>query len=578
MINETSPNVWRLTAIGELLGDQPWSSQAPSPRKPSAGTRTSTIIAVDFPVERSGAEAAVPGPREEAGTTGPRAETPAPVKADATLTKLQATRDALTNKVRTPAEERKLNTLNQQIAKREAALEKARAPEPLQDQALAEDRRGGVKQPFQGPPKVGREPDFLDYKFNDGTSVYRDVFREAGYNPDTATSLPIEKQVQILSRHMEKKFGFSSVEVVGARGEARQPGRQKTSRDAMLDMTRATHDLMAVLGLPPEAASDHGNLRLVIEPTGKANYYGAYEHSGVIHVMGGANSFGHEWIHAIDHLLAERFTNNPRDMNKLLTQYGRDSGLDVTDNVQAAMAKLINTMFYEDAALAARHLALTVDAAKTDKAGNPTKKALAAQDQLELLEAGGSKLRIHASDFPRKPRPQTGRRLLPQRLRDAGAGGRSLYVRQGAGQRGRPARLRDAGRSLQQYGRPPAADGLPESRTSAPRSSRRSTICSKRCKPRASSIRRQAAGDGLELQHLRPALLVDHRARGSQRRDDRAARARQSRDQLLQQFHRAPARRTASSPTPTGRRRCRDNAGPTGPRISAGRRSTPTAR
>jgi len=347
-------------------------------------------------------QAVVPGPREEAGTTGPRAETPAPVKADPTLTKLQATRDALTNKVRTPAEERKLNTINQQIARREAALEKARAPEPLADQALAEDRRGGVKQPFSGPPKVGREPDFLDYKFNDGTSVFRDVFREAGYNPDTATSLPIEKQVQILSRHMEKKFGFSSVEVVGARGEAPSRVDQKTSRDAMLDMTRATHDAMAVLGLPPEAASLNGALRLVIEPTGKANYYGAYEHSGVIHVMGGANSFGHEWTHAIDHLLAERFTGNPRDMNKLLTQYGRDSGLDVTDNVQAAMAKLINTMFYEDAALAARHLSLTVDAHKVDRAGNPTKKALAAQDQLDLLEAGGSKLRIHASDFRRE--------------------------------------------------------------------------------------------------------------------------------------------------------------------------------
>ena len=340
-----------------------------------------------------------PGPREEAGTTGPRAETPAPVKADATLTKLQATRDALTNKVRTPAEERKLNTINQQIARREATLKKARAAEPLADQALAEDRRGGVKQPFSGPPKVGREPDFLDYKFNDGTSVYRSVLAEAGHNPDTATSLPIEKQVPILTSHMEKKFGFKSVTVIGPRGEAPSRVDLKIARDAMLDMTRATHDLMAVLGLPAEAASDHGNLRLVIDPTGKPGYFGSYVSDGTIHVVAGANSFGHEWMHAIDHLLAERFTNNPRNMNRLLTQYGRDSGLDVTDNVQAAMAKLINTMFYQDAALAARHLALSVDAAKVDKAGNPTKKALAAQDQLEKLEAGGSKLRIHASDF-----------------------------------------------------------------------------------------------------------------------------------------------------------------------------------
>jgi hypothetical protein len=302
--------------------------------------------------------------------------------ADPTLEKLQATRDALTSKTRTPAEERKLDAVNQQITQREAFL----------------DRRGGVKQPFSGPPKVGREPDFLDYKFNNGTSVFRSVFAEAGHNPDTATSLPIEKQIPILTSHMEKKFGFSSVEVVGARGEPASRVDQKIQRDAMLDMTRAMHDLMASLGLPLEAASNHGTLRLVLAPA-EPGAYGAYVSDGTINVKGGANSFGHEWIHAIDHILAERFTGNPRDMNKLLTQYGRDSGLDVTDNVQAAMAKLINTMFYEDAALAARHLALSVDAAKVDKAGNPTKKALAAQDQLERLEAGGSRLRIHSSEF-----------------------------------------------------------------------------------------------------------------------------------------------------------------------------------
>jgi hypothetical protein len=358
-------------------------------------------------------QAVVPGPLEDLGTTGPRETlsetgpelsterppTPTP-PADPTLTKLQATRDALTNKVRTPDEDRRLGRINQQIAKREAALEREAArTRTVEDQV--EDRRGGRKQPFTGPPQVGRARDLLDYKFNDGTSVFRSVFEEAGHDPDLAVNFPVKRQVEILTQHMQTKFGFTGVEVAVPRhGTGRVEQHQAVQ--AMLDMTRAMQDGMASLGLPHEAASFNGRLRLVLEPESKPGPFGTYVSNGTITIRGGANSYGHEWTHGLDHMLAERFTGNPAQMNNLLSRYARHSGLDTSDSVQGAFAKLINTMFYEDVALATRRLALETQAAKVDRQGNPTKGALAAQDQLVLLEGAGSKLRIQSSEFRRE--------------------------------------------------------------------------------------------------------------------------------------------------------------------------------
>ena len=199
---------------------------------------------------------------------------------------------------------------------------------------------------------------------------------------------------------MQRKFGFASVEVVGARGRDATPVDQKIARDAMLDMTRAMVDGMAALNLPHAAASLHGRLKLVIEPEGSRPYHGAYVPAeGEIRITGAANSFGHEWTHAIDHDLAKRWANDP-SFNKLLTQIARGGQLDPkADPVSAAFAKVINTMFYDDAALAARRMNLELDAAKTDKAGNPTVGATEAQRQLDLLDRAGSQLRIQPSRF-----------------------------------------------------------------------------------------------------------------------------------------------------------------------------------
>ena len=322
------------------------------------------------------------------------------------LDKLIATRDKLNSKARTPAEQRKFQAVERQIAALEQQIAKTEgtppaAPRTTEDVAGASDvsARGGRKVPFQGPEPVGRPRNLLDFKFNDGTSVFRSVFEEAGHDPNLAQSYPIDRQVRILAQHQKDLFGFREVRVPGRGG--REPTRVELHQaaEAILDTTRAYKDGMAAVGLPYEAASNHGKLALEYVPKGSTNWFGQYVFDGTIKIQSGANAYGHEWTHAIDHMLAERFTNNPAHMNNLLSQYARGSGLNTVDNVQAAFAKLINTLFYQDTALATRRLALEVDAAKVDKQGNPTKQALNAQEQLVKLEGAGSKLRIHSSEF-----------------------------------------------------------------------------------------------------------------------------------------------------------------------------------
>jgi hypothetical protein len=358
--------------------------------------------------ERAGPERAGPGTTEEAPAPGPT-EPPAPEKPATTgvpqLDRLLAERERLRAEAAMSQSPVRQRYLQRQMDKLRQQAEKLAASQgvenPLADTtagAGVEERRAGRKLPFSGPPEVGKPKDFLDYKFNDGTSVFRSVFDEAGIDHNRAVNMPIHEQVGILTRHMINKFGFQSVKVETSGGTGRVD--QKIARDAMLDATRAITDGMASLGLPHKAASLNGRLKLVYDPEGKVNYYGAYEPgSGTIRIMGGANSFGHEWTHAVDHLLSERLTGNPTQMNKLLSQYTRDGNLVVTDKVQAAFAKVINTLFYDQGALAAKRLMLEPLAAKTDRNGKPTASALEAQRQLAKLEAGGSQLHIAMSEF-----------------------------------------------------------------------------------------------------------------------------------------------------------------------------------
>ena len=315
--------------------------------------------------------------------------------------------------------------------------------------------------------------------------MWDSVFAQAGHDPRRATSMPIAKQVKILTDHMVNTFGFRDVQVVGARkGSEATPVDHKIARDAMLDSTRAIQDLMASLGQPYEAASDFGRLNLVYDPEGSKNYYGMYSTKGEIRLTGGVNSFGHEWTHAVDHMLIDRLMG-AGNTHAFLSQYARGGKpLDTRDPVMGAFAKVLNTIFFDRGAEQARRMDLQMQAAKTDRLGNPTQGAKDAQAKLDQLEGGASQLRIKPTDYraaaartndpgyygnPPSCWPARTRAYLARKMKNMGADPRGAVMPDEA---------------YNQETNTPDGRAVPPARGRRPTCSRRWTNCTRRCATR----------------------------------------------------------------------------------------------
>jgi hypothetical protein len=164
--------------------------------------------------------------------------------------------------------------------------------------------------------------------------------------------------------------------------------------------------MIGTLNLPQTAGSLAGKVSIQLEPfrEGKG-YYGMYDlRTRTIHIVGQANSFGHEWIHALDHELTTQVLNNPQ-FQGLLSRYTRHNVVPPTAGLPAAYAHLINTLFFDEGKLAAEKLDLQAKALEVNAQGNPTARARAAQDELDKIAAGAGKVSLATeSDYHRMAR------------------------------------------------------------------------------------------------------------------------------------------------------------------------------
>lgn len=236
-------------------------------------------------------------------------------------------------------------------------------------------------------PVGGLTPRTEAVSFTERESHYQAAFADAGVDPVLAGTLPTEQQNNILVRVLENKFGFK---INRATGQMKL--RAIDVRAQLLDAHRNIQFMLHALGLPLEAISLNGRLTLSLERF-VGRYLGSY--NGATHTIsmpGRSNSFAHEWGHALDHFLRDALT--PASQAYLLSQVTRSEGLDPHQSVQAAYINLVHALFFDEADLALRMLALEQTAQKTDKHGNPTKGALDAQRQLDELRSGATRLRI----------------------------------------------------------------------------------------------------------------------------------------------------------------------------------------
>lgn len=239
----------------------------------------------------------------------------------------------------------------------------------------------------------GFTPGFSDVSTTKGLSPFEQAWTDAGLTPQDGNLLPPVQQVNVLARLLERTFGIK-VERSGSI-------RAIDAVNQMLDAYRNVRFMLHVLQLPTDALSLGGRLGLTLE--GVSNrYLGAYNSlTMTIKMPGRSNSFAHEWAHALDHYLRDKIA--PQGFATYLSRATRREGLNPRNSLEEAFITLMNRMFYDDAALAARIMDLEQEASaviqKGPNAGQPTQKAIEAQQKLDRLLAGNSRLPIRPSQF-----------------------------------------------------------------------------------------------------------------------------------------------------------------------------------
>lgn len=232
------------------------------------------------------------------------------------------------------------------------------------------------------------DPSIMAVSFTNRASIYTAVANEMGIDPAKFRLLPSERQIFLLSKLIYQRFGIQVI-----------TDRQLQDRfaiDQMLDMIQNVQGMAHVLGLGGSGISLGGRLRLSLAK--KARYLGAYYPGETrIDLPQRSNSFAHEWGHAFDYHMMSMF---PGAWDSGLSGALRNDGRNIAasggpEAVRVAFVNLMNTMFFDHAAMAKQIMDLEAKLAATQGATERAKL----QEQIENYRAGSSKSRKNLSEY-----------------------------------------------------------------------------------------------------------------------------------------------------------------------------------
>lgn len=232
------------------------------------------------------------------------------------------------------------------------------------------------------------DPSIMAVSFTNRASIYTAVANEMGIDPAKFRLLPSERQIFLLSKLIYQRFGIQVV-----------TDRQLQDRfaiDQMLDMIQNVQGMAHVLGLGGSGISLGGRLRLSLAK--KARYLGAYYPGETrIDLPQRSNSFAHEWGHAFDYHMMEMF---PGAWDSGLSGALRNDGRNIAasggpEAVRGAFVNLMNTMFFDHAAMAKQIMDLEAQMAATQSEASRAKL----QGQIDSYRAGSSKSRKNLSEY-----------------------------------------------------------------------------------------------------------------------------------------------------------------------------------
>ena len=223
-------------------------------------------------------------------------------------------------------------------------------------------------------------PTHAEASFTNRQSVYEGAAAAMGLSWDKFNLLPPAIKVRRLSDALFK--------LTGIRATADEKMPLQHAIDQLLDAHETLQGMASVLGITPKALSLEGKLRLMLVKS--ARFLGAfYPGQNLIKLPGRSNSFAHEWGHALDWHLMELLTE--RDIEDMaahgLTGKVRNDGADFSpESVKEAFVHLLNTMFFDGAALAAKATKLEAQIAATKS----DKQKARLQAQLDRITDGSS--------------------------------------------------------------------------------------------------------------------------------------------------------------------------------------------
>ena len=217
-----------------------------------------------------------------------------------------------------------------------------------------------------------------------GSALQFQAFADAGVDPNRAINFPIERQFKILSDMMVERFGFAQV-------IKSEEANSKEAVDQLLVGYHNLTNLAANLGLPTKAFGLEGTLSFALAKNIGA--YGVYNpNNRAITLPKRSNSFAHEWFHALDHYLLDKYGSGENTRLPLASEAVRKHGTeafgpDAPTSVQDSYFALMRALFKDKASEALQLQSINQKMAEIEARAAKAGKAVSEIKAYQKLEA-----------------------------------------------------------------------------------------------------------------------------------------------------------------------------------------------
>jgi hypothetical protein len=266
----------------------------------------------------------------------------------------------------------------------------------------ASRQRGGQNDGREENQRVkGAQDQFRAASYTTRQSIYRDAFEGLGLDPAEMELKPPVEQYRILAKGLKERFGLSLL-------EKSEQANIRESIDQLLDAYRNMQFMAHVLDLPNTAIGLNGTMGIALISKGKG-FLGAYFPAGgsgkilenlqtsgpTIAMPGRSNSFAHEWGHALDYFIAEKYQGAIDNLSGMVRE-GESLSDQMPESLRDSFRLLMNALFFDNAEMSGRIMDLE---RRIEAAAFKGIDATGLKAELAQLQSGASKARKGRSQF-----------------------------------------------------------------------------------------------------------------------------------------------------------------------------------